>query len=41
MGSTVGPAELSWRERGMGLADILCGAIALRMTLRKMPAVSS
>ena len=23
MGSTVGPAELSWRDTGMGLADIL------------------
>lgn len=41
MGSTWGPAVLSWRDSGMGLADILWGAIALRITLRKMPAVSS
>jgi len=44
MGSTVGPAALSCLVKapwGMGLADMRWGAMALRMTFRSIPAVSS
>ena len=44
MGNTVGPAPLSCLEKaicGMGLADMRWGAMALRITFRSIPAVSS